>query len=136
MANNNLLFKLISENSCSDEVYMQLEGQAHDKQYPRAGKYTKANGLYSGMPYWIHSDGSYALWFAKEQWRIGDKSYLGATSVYLRSTNSPLCPESFGSNWKFDNNEQFLDAQGHAKMYKYEGMIYQGNKQFINCKKS
>ena len=127
MANNNLLFKLISENSCSDEVYMQLEGQAHDKQYPRAGKYTKANGLSSGMPYWTSSDGTKALWFTNGQWRIGKKSDLGTTTQYLYSTNSPVCPESVRSHWKYWDGDEWLDAQGNAKMYEYEGMIYREN---------
>ena len=105
-------------------MYLRLDGLTHDEQYSSAGKYTKANGLYSGMPYWIQSDGTYALWFAKEQWRIGDKSYLGATSVYLHSTNSPLCPESVG-HWKYLDGEEWLDAQGNAQVFKYEGMMHQ-----------
>ena len=113
---------------------MQLEGQAHDKQSSRAGKYTKANGLSSGMPYWMHSDGTNALWFTNGKWRLGAKSWLGTTTQGLHSTNSPPCPESVGSHWKYLDGEEWLDAQGNAKMYKYEGMIYQGNKQFINGK--
>ena len=112
---------------------MQLDGQAHDQQNKKAGKYTKANGLSSGMPYWIHSD--YALWFTEGKWSIGKKSDLGTRRyLYLDSTNSPCCPESIGSDWKYRNGDEWLDAQGNAKMYKYEGMINQGNKQFINGK--
>ena len=113
---------------------MQLDGQAHDEQYTRAGKYTKANGLSSGMPYWIGSDGTNALWFTSGHWRIGKESDLGTTTQGLRSTNSPVCPESVAMDWKYWDDKEFLDAQGNAKMYKYEGMIYQGNKQFINGK--
>ena len=112
---------------------MQLDGQAHDEQNKKAGKYTKANGLSSGMPYWTSSDGTYALWFTNGKWRIGTESNLGTTTQSLYSTNTPLCPESIGSNWKYLDDE-FLDAKGNAKMYKYEGMVYQGNKQFINGK--
>ena len=112
---------------------MQLDGQAHDEQYSKAGKYAKENGLSSGMPYWTSSDGTYALWFINGKWRIGKESNLGTTTQSLYSTNSPLCPESIGSNWKYLDDE-FLDAQGTAKMYKYEGMVYHGNKQFINGK--
>ena len=114
---------MISENSCSNEVYMQLDGQAHDEQYTRAGKYTKANGLASGMPYWTQSGGTNALWFTDGRWRISNQSDLGTDMQVLYSTNSPLCPESVGSNWKYYDGEQLLDAQGTAKMYKYEGMI-------------
>ena len=114
---------------------MQLEGQAHDRQGSRAGKYTKANGLSSGMPYWIGSDGTNALWFTSGRWRIGKKSDLGTTTSGVRSTTSPLCPESVGLNWKYWDGEEWLaTAQENAKIYKYEGMIYQGNKQFINGK--
>ena len=113
---------------------MQLEGQAQDKQYSRAGKYTKAKGLSSEMPYWTTTDGTRALWFASGHWRIGKKSNIGTTTQTLKSTNSPPCPESVGSHWKYWDGAKFVDAQGNAKMYKYEGMIYQGNKQFINGK--
>ena len=113
---------------------MQLDGQAHDEQYSGAGKYTRANGLSSGMPYWTSSEGTRALWFGDGSWRIGRKSDLGTTTQYLYSTNSPVCPESVGSHWKYADDGEFLDAQGNAKMYKYEGMIYQGNKQFIKGK--
>ena len=113
---------------------MQLEGEAHDEHSSRAGKYTKANGLSSGMPYWMQIDGTSALWFKKGKWQIGPKSNLGTTISSLHSTNSPLCPESVGSHWKYNDGKQLLDAQGNAKMYKYEGMVYQGNKQFINGK--
>ena len=102
---------------------MQLDGQAHDDQYPRAGKYTKANGLSSGMPYWTNSDETYALWFSQGEWRIGDKSDLGTTTQYLHSTNSPPCPESVGLNWKYWDGGEWLDAHGNAKI----GMICQGN---------
>ena len=115
-------------------MYLQLEGQAHDEQGSKAGKYTKAYGLSSGLPYWMQSDGTNALWFTSGRWRIGKKSDLGTTTQGLYSTNSPLCPESVGSNWKYLDDEEFLDAQGNAKMYKYEGMIYQGKKHFINGK--
>ena len=125
---------MISEKSCSNEVYMQLEGRAHDKHRSMAGKYTMANGFSSGMPYWEESAGTYALVFTKGNWSIGKKSDLGTTTQYLYSTNSPLCPESIGSNWKYFDGEEWLDAQGNVKMYKYEGMIHQANKQLINVK--
>ena len=125
MADKNLSFQLISENSCSNEVYMEFESQAHAglTHSISAGKYTKASGLYSGMPFWIQSNGTYMLWFAKGQWRIGKESYLGTTTSNLHSTNSPPCPESIGSNWKYLDDGEWLDAQGNAKMYKFEGMI-------------
>ena len=118
---------------------MQLYGQAHDQQYSMAGKYTKeANGLSSGMPYWTSSDGTKALWFTNGQWRIGKESDLGTTTQYLYSTNSPLCPESVGSHWKYWDGEEWLDAEGNAKMFTYDGKIYKENKQLIihnaNCK--
>ena len=113
---------------------MQLKGQAYDKHSSRAGKYTKANGLSSGMPYWTSTDGTNALWFTSGIWHLGKKSELGENMAYLHSTNSPLCPESIGSNWKYSDEGEFLDAQGNAKMFKYKGMIYQGNKPFINGK--
>ena len=49
---------------------MQLDGQAHDEQYSKAGKYTKANGLSSGMPYWTSSDGTKA--FVVYKWTVAD----------------------------------------------------------------
>ena len=105
---------------------MQLDGQAHDKHGSKAGKYTKANGLSSGMLFWTSSDETKALWFTNGQWRIGDKSDLGTTTQYLHSTNSPVCPESVGSHWKYWDGAEWLDAQGNAKMYKYyEGKIDQ-----------
>merc|ERR1712108_116279 len=73
-AQGNAKMIIYRENSCSNEVYMHLDGQAHDKQYEKAGKYTKANGLSSGMPYWIESNGTHALWFTNGQWRVGKKS--------------------------------------------------------------
>ena len=122
---------MISESLCANEVFMQLDGQAHDGQYKKAGKYTKANGLSSGLPYWVEFGGSYALWFKNGKWMVGDKSDLGDTTGYLHSTNSLVCPESVAMDWKYWDGEEFLDAQGNAKMYKYEGMIHQGNEQFI-----
>ena len=68
---------MISEKSCSNEVYMQLEGRAHDKHRSMAGKYTMANGFSSGMPYWEESAGTYALVFTKGNWSIGKKSDPG-----------------------------------------------------------
>ena len=106
---------------------MELGGGANEEQGLMAGKYTKANGLSSGMPYWMHSDGTYALWFTQGSWRMGRKSNLGTQTSGLKSTNSPLCPKYIGSNWKYRDGEEWLDAQRNAKVYKYEGMIYQGN---------
>ena len=103
---------------------MELGGQAYNKQGSRAGKYTKANGLSSGMPYWTSSEGTKALWFTNGQWRIGDKSDLGTTTQHLHSANSPVCPESVRSHWKYWDGEEWLNAHGNAKMYKYKGMIY------------
>jgi len=105
---------------CSSEVYMQLEGQAYDKHWLRSGKYTKANDLSSEIPYWIESGGTYALWFVKGHWMLGEKSDLGEDTGYLHGTSPTLCPESIGSNWKYADGGQFLDAQGNAKMFKYE----------------
>ena len=113
---------------------MQLGGRVNEEQALTAGKYTKANGISSGMPYWIHSDGTYALWFTQGSWRMGRKSNLGTQTSNLKSTNSPLCPEYIGSNWKYGDGEEWLDAQGNAKVYKYRGMIHQVKKQFINGK--
>ena len=113
---------------------MQLDGQAHDEQYKKAGKYTKANGRSSGMPYWTNNEGTQALWFINGMWIVGTESALGTTTGGLHSTNSPVCPESVAMDWKYWDGEEFSDAQGNAKMYKYEGIIYQGNKQFINGK--
>ena len=113
---------------------MDLEGRAHDNQKKSAGKYTKASGLSSGMPYWTSSDGTKALWFTNGQWMIGGESDLGTTTAGLLSTNSPSCPESVGMDWKYWDGEEFLDAQGNARMFKYEGMIYQVNKPLINGK--
>ena len=96
---------------------MQLEGQVHDKQYSNAGKYTKANGLSSGMPYWTESNGTNALWFAKGRWRIADKSDVGTTTQSLYSTNSPPCPEYVGNHLKYFDGEDWLDADGNSKIY-------------------
>ena len=132
MTNGSLNSELISENLCSKEVYMQLDGQAHGEQYTMAGKYTKANGLASGMPYWMQSDGTNALWFVDGRWRISNQSDLGTDIQVLYSTNSPPCPESVGSHWKYFDDGEWLNAQENATMYKYKGMIYQENKQSIN----
>ena len=105
-------------------MYLQLEGRVHDHQGGFAGKYTRANGLSSEMPYWTHSDGIKALWFKKGKWRIGYKSHLGTTTRGLESTNSPPCPESVGSHWKYYDGEEWLDAQGNAKIYTHDGKIY------------
>ena len=82
-----------------------------------------ANGFSSGMPYWVKSDGTNALWFVAGSWSIGDKSNLGTTTISLYSTNSPPCPESVGSHWKYVTDGEWVDAQGNAKMYKYEGTV-------------
>ena len=115
-------------------MYIELEGEAHDEQSSRAGKYTKAKGTSTGMPYWMQSGGTNALWFKEGSWRIATKSDLGTSTSDIYSTNSPPCPESVGSHWKYYDGEEWLDAQGNAKMYKYEGTIYYGNKLFINGK--
>ena len=104
---------------------MELGGRANEEQGLMAGKYTKANGLSSGMPYWMHSDGTYALWFTQGSWRMGRKSNLGTQTSGLKSTNSPLCPDYIGSNWKYKDGEAWFFAQGNAKVYKYQGMIHQ-----------
>ena len=104
---------------------MELGGRANEEQGLMAGKYTKANGLSSGRPYWMHSDGTYALWFTQGSWRMGRKSNLATQTSGLKSTNSPLCPEYIGSNWKYGDGEEWLDAQRNAKVHKYEGMIHQ-----------
>ena len=81
------------------------------------------------MPYWMQSDGTSALWFASGRWRIGKKSDLGTTEAGLQSTNSPPCPESVGSNWKYYDGEEWMDALGNAKMYsKYDSTVHKGYK--------
>ena len=105
-------------------MYIELKGEAHDKWGSSAGKYTRASGLSSGMPYWTNSDGTNALWLKEGMWRIGYKSNLGTSTQALYSTNSPPCPESIASNWKYGDDGEWLDAQETAKMHKYEGMTY------------
>merc|ERR1719286_16758 len=51
---------------------------------------------------------------------MGFKSDLGTTTCGLHSTNSPVCPESVGSRWKYWDGEEWLDSQGNAKMYTYD----------------
>ena len=102
---------------------MDLEGRAYDNQKKSAGKYTKASGLSSGMPYWMQSGGTNALWFTDGKWHIGYKSNLGTTTSGLYGTNSPSCPESVGSHWIYWDDGEWLDAHGNAKI----GMICQGN---------
>ena len=106
---------------------MDLEGRAYDNQKKSAGKYTKASGLSSGMPYWMQSGGTNALWFTDGKWHIGYKSNLGTTTSGLYGTNSPSCPESVGSRWKYLDDGEWLNAQENATMYKYEGIICRGN---------
>ena len=107
---------------------MQLGGGANEHQALMAGKYTKANELSSEMPYWMHSDGTYALWFTQGSWRMGTKSNLGTQTSGIKSTFSPSCPEYVGTNWKYwkyGDGEEWFDAQGNATMFKYEGTIYE-----------
>ena len=104
---------------------MQLGGGANEHQALMAGKYTKANELSSEMPYWMHSDGTYALWFTQGSWRMGAISNLGTQTSGIKSTSSPLCPEYVGTNWKYRDGEEWLDAQGNAQVFKYEGMMHQ-----------
>ena len=113
---------------------MDLEGRAYDNQKKSAGKYTKASGLSSGMPYWMQSGGTNALWFTDGKWHIGYKSNLGTTTSGLYGTNSPSCPESVGSRWKYWDGGEWVHALGNAKMHAYDGKIYQGDKQFIYAK--
>ena len=116
---------------------MQLGGRVNEEQALAAGKYTKANELSSGRPYWMHSDGTYALWFTQGSWRMGKKSNLGTQTSGIKSTNSPLCPEYVGTNWKYGDGEEWLDAQGNAKVFKYKGMIHQVKKpNFLMAKNS
>ena len=89
------------------------------------------NGHSSGKPYWTNTEGTKALWFKDSMWIVGEKSDIGTTTGGLKSTNSSSCPESVGMDWKYWDGEEWLDARGNAQMYKYEGMIYQGNEQFI-----
>ena len=126
--------KLIPENACSERVFLQLEDEAHALQRELSAKYTMANGLSSGKPYWTNDEGTKAVWFKNYRWTVGEKSDLGTTTGGLKSTNSPPCPESVELNWKYQSGEEWLDAQGNAKMHKYEGMIHRGDKQFINVK--
>ena len=64
---------------------MQLGGGANEHQALMAGKYTKANELSSEMPYWMHSDGTYALWFTQGSWRMGTKSNLGTQTSGIKA---------------------------------------------------
>ena len=111
---------------------MQLGGGANEHQALMAGKYTKANDVSSGMPYWMSEGWNWplsALWFKEGRWRIGKKSDLGTTEAGLQSTNSPPCPESVGSNWKYYDGEEWMDALGNAKMYsKYDSTVHKGYK--------
>ena len=109
---------------------MQLGGGANEHQALMAGKYTKANELSSEMPYWMHSDGTYALWFTQGSWRMGTKSNLGTQTSGIKSTSSPLCPEHVGTNWKYGDGEEWLDAQRNAQVFKYEGMMHQVKKNY------
>ena len=104
---------------------MQLGGGANEHQALMAGKYTKANELSSEMPYWMHSDGTYALWFTQGSWRMGTMSNLGTQTSGIKSTSSPLCPEYVGTNWKYRDGEEWLDAQRNALVFKYKGMMHQ-----------
>ena len=106
-------------------MYIQLGGRVNEEQALTAGKYAKANDLSSGRPYWIHSDGTYALWFTQGSWRMGTKSNLGTQTSGIKSTFSPSCPEYVGTNWKYRDGEEWLDAQRNALVFKYEGMMHQ-----------
>ena len=42
------------------------------------GIYTITNDMVNNKPYWLQSDGSNALWYAKTGWGFGPKYILGA----------------------------------------------------------
>ena len=86
-----------------------------------------ANGQSSGKPYWTNDEGTKALWFKNSMWLVGKKSDIGTTTGGLKSTKASSCPESVAMDWKYWDGEGFLDAQGNAKMYNYEGMIKEIN---------
>ncbi len=71
---------------------MSLSGNAHPKQFTKAGKYKQA-GESGGLPYWVK--GHRAIWYDNtfNRWRIGNKEYLGTSrGDYLHSTSASACP--------------------------------------------
>lgn len=77
-----------------------------------AGVYT-LQGISGGMDYWVHADGSFALWYTS-RWRIGNIEDLG-TDVILMDTQysntlEKKCPNNEGYIWNWLYGDEMTDT--------------------------
>ena len=96
------MFSLIA---CCPTLNVLFENDVKDKWGNREGIYT-FQGLSDGMDYWVHADGSFAIWYgtssSADSWRIGTITNLGSTTVSMYSSSNTLekkCPNNEGYVW-------------------------------------
>ena len=89
-----------------------------EKQGQKAGNYTKQDDQKLGMPYWINSEATMAIWFEGSTWKMSYSSNLGTGTSGIHSKSASSCPESDGIEWMYRNSDakKWLDAGSDAKV--------------------
>ena len=90
-----------------DDLIVKLYGDAKLAQGRKGGHYNLASTTVNGKKYWIHDQGSNAIWYYKEQkcWHIGPKKILGTAKCCLYTTNDTTGPEE-ATTWIYWNRNE------------------------------
>ena len=102
--------------ACCPTLNVLLKNAVKSKWGILEGVY-KFHGFTNGMDYWVHADGSLALWYYSVSstylWLFAPLDYLGALSAFVASesyTNEKKCPNNEGYiwEWQYEQGGAFL----------------------------
>ena len=116
---------------CPDHLEVTLKGTVLEYHKSRAGNFTQS---YDGT-YWANQHGN-AIWYYRNQWRIGylEDLYTTTEGIHSRSIEANLCPNSETIQWKYaahdgtfndaDDNVLVREVQaGRCDFYTYSYMV-------------
>jgi len=121
-----------SSDSCPEEVFVALKGDAHYSQSYGAGKYQKHNGQDCGdRPCWLGvTREDQAIWFHeshnKSYWLIGWESQIGTSSCVetkecrMHSECTEECPTTC-PEWKYKHQGAWKRKSGDVEVKEYTG---------------
>ena len=108
-----------------------MKNDVFKAQKTRGGKYTKqtenSSNNTEGMPYWLSSEGTRAIWFKENHWRISEKEDLGTTINGLKAKAYwQTCPDMDDLEWIYwytdaEGEQQSRKAGNDLRIFPYSG---------------
>ena len=83
---------------------MKLKAAAKDAQSFTEGIYILGSNQVNGKAYWLHKNGSCALWYENENWNIGGIENLGSDLVAIYSLDDSVAPHK-ATTWIYHTDD-------------------------------